>query len=544
MAILDQYGRPLKTAELKESQTARYAQLHREFANHPSRGLTPGRLANLLQRAEEGDLIGQHELMVDMEEKDAHVYAELQKRKMAVAGLDWNIEPPRKPSAAEKRQAEALEEMVRDIPDLEDVIYDLADGVGHGFACLEYEWQRLGSQWLPKAVTHRPQSWFTVDRETRSRLLLRGQSGYGDELRPFGWITHVHRSKSGYIARGGLFRVLAWPFLFKNYSVRDLAEVLEIYGLPARIGKYPPGASDKEKATLLRAVVEIGHNAAGIIPEGMAMEFMAAAAGASDPFEVMIAWCERSQSKAILGGTLTAEPGAVGSRSLGEVHNEVRVEIRDHDARQIASTLTRNLLYPLAALNLSGIDDPRRLPRFVFDTGQAEDLKAYADSLPKLVDYGARIPVAWVQDKLRIPEPEGEEPVLQSSKPAAATPPPTPGPTDASPPPTPAAASLFPKHTSGTSGCPVCAAASTATEPDALDGLRELALDGWQQQMKPLTHPLVQLLDEALQNGETIEEFRVRLPQLLEQMDVTPATEMLAQAAFMARAAGDAGAEV
>jgi len=420
MAILDRHGNPIQPRQLAEPQTrrdAKFARLHREFAGHPSRGLTPPKLASILRAAEEGDLVGQHELFLDMEEKDGHLYAEMQKRRMAVAGLDWSIQPPRNPSAAEKKQAAYLEELIRDIPDIEDVVYDLADAVGHGFACLEYEWRKLGAEWLPKAILHRPQSWFTVDRDTRSELRLRSDSADGDPLQPFGWIVHAHRAKSGYLARSGLHRVLAWPFLFKNYSVRDLAEFLEIYGLPARIGKYPPGASDAEKATLLKAVMSIGHNAAGIIPEGMALEFLAAAMGASDPFEVMIAWCERTQSKAILGGTLTAEPGAVGSRSLGEVHNEVRVEIRDHDARQIGSSLTRFLVYPLAVLNTAGIEDPRRCPRFVFDTGEAEDLKLYAESLPKLVDYGARVPVAWVHEKLRIPPPEGDEPTL--SRPSA-----------------------------------------------------------------------------------------------------------------------------
>ncbi len=61
-------------------------------------------------------------------------------------------------------------------------------------------------------------------------------------LRPFGWISHTGKAKSGYLSRTGLIRVLAWPYLFKNYSVRDLAEFLEIYGLPLRVGKYPDGA--------------------------------------------------------------------------------------------------------------------------------------------------------------------------------------------------------------------------------------------------------------------------------------------------------------
>jgi phage gp29-like protein len=37
--------------------------------------------------------------------------------------------------------------------------------------------------------------------------------------------------------------------------------LLDIYGLPLRIGKYPLNARDTEKATLWRAVAGIGHNA-------------------------------------------------------------------------------------------------------------------------------------------------------------------------------------------------------------------------------------------------------------------------------------------
>ena len=89
---------------------------------------------------------------------------------------------------------------------------------------------------------------------------------------------HTHRSRSGCIARTGLFRVLAWPWLFKNFAVRDLAEFLEIYGLPLRLGTYNPNTSDdKARATLLRAVIGIGHDAAAIVPEGMKIEFKEAA---------------------------------------------------------------------------------------------------------------------------------------------------------------------------------------------------------------------------------------------------------------------------
>ncbi|MFP3599880.1 DUF935 family protein, partial [Chryseobacterium sp. SIMBA_029] len=61
--------------------------------------------------------------------------------------------------------------------------------------------------------------------------------------------------------------------------MRDLAEFLEIYGLPMRLGTYPGGATEDEKFTLLRAVMDIGHRAAGIIPQGMQIDFKEAAKG-------------------------------------------------------------------------------------------------------------------------------------------------------------------------------------------------------------------------------------------------------------------------
>jgi phage gp29-like protein len=210
--------------------------------------------------------------------------------------------------------------------------------------------------------------------------------------------------------------VLAWPYLFKNFSVRDLAEFLEIYGLPLRLGKYPTGASEKEKATLLRAVMSIGHNAGGIIPRGMDIEFQEAAKGSSTPFEAMMAWCEKTQSKAILGGTLTSQAdGKSSTNALGNVHNEVRQELRDSDAKQIAATLTRDLIYPMYALNGRSFSGPHRIPRFEFDLSEPEDIAHYAQYLPPLVQLGMKIPESWVTEKLQIPKPQNGEAILSFS---------------------------------------------------------------------------------------------------------------------------------
>lgn len=419
-AILDQHGNPIKRTELQEPQTSRLAQLHREFASHPSRGLTPARLARILQDAEQGDIRAQHDLFLDMEEKDAHIFSEMAKRRRALLNVEWDIVPPRNASATEKKLAGYAKELVQDVPNFEDVIIDAMDAIGHGFSCQEIEWEMIGREWLPKVITHRPQSWFQTDRETRSQIRLVDNSLDGQELRPFGWIAHVHKAKSGYISRSGLHRVLSWPYLFKNYSVGDLAEFLEIYGLPLRLGTYQSGASDEEKATLLRAVMSIGHDAAGIVPEGMLIDFKEAAKGSEGPFMAMVDWCEKSQSKAILGGTLTSQAdGKSSTNALGNVHNEVRKDLSESDGIQLAGTLTRDLIYPLLALNKGGVEDRRRLPKFKFVFQETEELGTLADALPKLVAMGMRIKTEWAHERAGIPLAEEGDEVLGAQKPAA-----------------------------------------------------------------------------------------------------------------------------
>jgi phage gp29-like protein len=414
MKLVDQFGKPFASQELREIQTARLLALQNEVAGHPSRGLTPARLNSILEAAENGDLVAQHELFQDIEERDGHVFSELSKRKRSVIKLPWDIVPPRNPSKEEVTATAYVKELLQDMSDFEDLCFDLLDAISHGFSAIELEWQRIGKDWTIECAHHRPQSWFQLDPQTRSKLHLRDATPDGQRLQPFGWILHTHKAKSGYISRCGLGRILVWPYIFKHFSVGDLAEFLDIYGLPLRIGKYPSNALPEEKATLWQAVAGIGHNAAGVIPQSMTIEFEEAAKGSEKPFETMISWCERTQSKAITGSTLTSEAGSTGMGSgLADVHNEVRLDIRDSDCKQLAGTITRDLIYPLLAFN-KGWTDVRRCPRIVFDVVEGEDIKTFSDSLPKLVGIGMRIPQQWAHERLRIPQPDANEPILSA----------------------------------------------------------------------------------------------------------------------------------
>ncbi|KUJ73920.1 hypothetical protein AVO42_00420 [Thiomicrospira sp. XS5] len=511
-------GQPFEKEVFATVQTdeAKISGLHQRYDNHPSSGLTPYKLAQIMTNAEQHQLTEQAELAADMEEKDGHLFAELQKRKLALTTVQWQIKPPRNATQAETTAAEWLAERL-DHLDMAEVVMDMADAILKGYSAQTIEWSLVEGDQIPVSLDWVPQSWFMTAQSDKNKLQLIGDDGQGQDLWPGGWVLHHHKSKSGYLGRAGLVRTLAWPYLFKNYSLRDLAEFLEIYGLPLRLGKYPAGATDAEKSKLLQAVVEIGHNAAGIIPDSMALEFQEAAKGQADPFLALMTWAERTTSKAILGGTLTSGTDGGGAYALGEVHNEVRYDIRDADLRQIANTLTRDLLWPMVAFNLPGIPNFYRCPRFEFTTEEAEDIKHLSEALPGLQQLGMRISRTWLHKQTQIPEPEDDDDVLQPAIQSQQQ------------------AELTRQDHQGCQ-CDGCRTVALTEQPQPVTPADQIS-DQLQSEADPLQTDLIEQLRSLVENAESFEAMQQGLMHLANQ-DMSKMADLMAQAMVLAELQG------
>lgn len=545
MKIIDQHGNPLDAGLLREPQTARVATLAHFMVESQLDGLTPAKAARILRQADQGDILAQHQLFDDMYDRDAHLRCEFDKRAGAVLGLDWSIEPPANASRAEKKAAAMVEALLRDtVDDLEDVIVRMMEAAGHGFAPIELEWERWGVEWLPK-FHPRPQTWFRLSQDRRELRLADG-SPDGAEPTSMGWIMHQHtKVKTGYLGRMGLYRVLVWPFLYKAYSIGDFAEFLETYGLPIIVGKYMQGASAEEKASLMRAVTALGHDARAIMPDGMSLEINKITGGGEGSHHLnMVQWADGAQSKAILGQVLSAEAKATGLGSgVADLHAEVRRDILTADARQIAGTLTRDLVYPLLVLNGAPIESYRRCPRWVFDLGEAEDITAYADALPKLVGVGMRIPRAWAHEKLRVPEPDGDEDVLETARteppadPAGAAAPAAPGAAPAPgvpgvPPAAPPSAAPPQPATARAQWRPATLAAGT--EPDPADLVTPTLARQAEAQILQWQDEIAAMLDAA----DSLEAFRESLLARYRDLPTDDLVTVLAQALATINLAG------
>ena len=186
-----------------------------------------------------------------------------------------------------------------------------------------------------------------------------------------------------------------------------------MYGLPFRLGKYAPGSSDEEKRALMQALIQLGADAAGIIPEGASIEFVTTEKTSStDLYERLARYCDEQISKAILGQTLTSDSGG-GSYAQSKTHNEVRHDLTVADCKALAATLRRDLIRPLVLFNFG---EEKRIPRIRFDCEEDEDLMQTANVVGTLVEKtGLPVPLSYLYKKFSIPEPEDGEAIATPS---------------------------------------------------------------------------------------------------------------------------------
>lgn len=405
MKLLDRsvklFRKLLSGMQTTEDTTTRL--LHNEQWVNLATGLTPARLKEILELADAGHILEQHILFADMEDRCEHLAAEMGKRKRALLTLDYEIVPADAKNAEAVRVADEVRALFEQISGVEDLIMDLADGIGHGFAACEIEWGRDVGAHVPRAFHFRPQSWFQTFPGNRNDLRLRNGTVDGAELNPFGWVIHTHKSRSGWLPRYGLFRTIAWAYLIRSYALESNVNLVQIHGLPFRLGKYPPGTPKEDKQALMEGLRQFGRDAAAVVPAGMEVLFPTIPSATKDMAGDLIDRCERGMSKAILGGTLTTQAdGKTSTNALGDIHNDVRHDLCVSDALQLAATLTKQVLLPLAVLNLP-VTDLRLLPYFRFDTDVAGDTATLATALTTLAPH-MDISRRWVHEKLKIPK--------------------------------------------------------------------------------------------------------------------------------------------
>lgn len=386
-----------------------------KYSEYPSRGLNPRRLAEIYREADEGNVYRQMKLFEEMEEKDTHLFSQLQTRKLAVTGLDWEVQPFSE-NPQDVKVAEFVSQQLRNLESLNDVLLDILDAIGKGISISEITWGVDGQgrnvvediTWVhPKKLF-----WDSIDDEIK---ICTRDFPQGIPLPENKFVVHKYKAKSGHPSRAGVLRVVSWMYLFKNYDLKDWVSFCEVFGMPLRLGKYDASASEADKAALMDAIVHLGTDAAGIVPSTTSIDFIDSnKTGTAEIYERLARYCDEQTSKAVLGQTLTSDAGS-GSYAQSKTHNEVRKDLTAADAKALENTLRRDLIRPLVEFNF-GVGTP--IPSLQFQTEDADDLKETSEIYKTLAcDMGLEIPKSHIYKKFGIPKPEKDEPVTQRLQP-------------------------------------------------------------------------------------------------------------------------------
>lgn len=589
MAILDHRGNPVKTSELtKELAAPTLTGIRTTWYDSVASGLTPEALGGIIAQVDQNDIENYLTLAEEMEERDLHYHSVLSTRKLAVSALDVVVESF---SDDEKdvAQSDFVSQIVRDDA-FKVLITGLLDGLGKGFSVSEIIWSR-GDQWVPKEYRWRDQRFFTFDQETRAEIRLRDETdmAFGTALAPYKFVVHTPQIKTGIPIRGGLARLAVVAYMCKGYTMKDWMAFAEVFGMPLRVGKYGPAATDQQKTALLNAVASIGTDAACIIPETMIIEFIESAKpqGGENLFKDLANWLDDQVSEGVLGQTASTK-GTPGKLGGDDEQAQVREDIKLSDADQLSQTLRRDLVKPLVDLNF-GPRERGEYPRLRIFTDQPEDLVSLSKSLPPFIDRGLPVEASVILDKfgLQMPE-EGAELLGRAQKPKGDDPednpedkPPE---TDPKKPDEPAPKkpdAVDPENTKGKEGDEaslqrehratvtelmrrvrrgeeltadqrvtiVAFAASRhgkalmQDEPgdnDTIDDLVDEELSDWKRIMDPMFQPL---LDHA-QASDGYQAFLGGLENVLAEMDSDEFAQRIAVSSFKARGLGDGTDEI
>lgn len=316
--------------------------------------------------------------------RDAQVATVISKRIDALVGREWDVTSGRPDDA----QADAAAVLVREVLDamrLSQAAGKLSGALLKGVAIGEVIWTLRDGRLAPGQVKGRDPRRFVFRApeeggEAELRLLTRQAAVDGIAVPERKFIVHRFGDHYENPWGMGLGHRLFWPVFFKRQGISFWMQGLDKFSQPTAIGKYPPGATQEVKDTLLAALQAISREAGVIIPDGMAVELLEAKrTGTFDAYESLARYMDEDIAKAVLGETLSTQVGASGSRALGQVHNEVRLEIVKADADRLSETLNAGLVRWIVDLNLplyAASDLP--YPAVWWDVSVPEDLAARA----------------------------------------------------------------------------------------------------------------------------------------------------------------------
>lgn len=357
-------------------------------------------------------------------EKDTHLKSQLATRRQKLIKKGWRIVAAEKNGKSTARSREIRDFVYDQLMDMkgsfEKDIEAMLDAVSKGFSITEKNFMYIRSgKWAGKtglaSLRFKPAKYFSFKYDKYGHYTLRqidpDPSGVDLNLSKFIHLIAGNNDENPY-GDGVTSSCAFWVWLKKN-EAKFWAIYSERFGMPLTKITLPNNPTEADK-TAADNLIDAIQTTSGIrVPKGFEADFMEAVRRGDVNYDNFIERCNKEISKVVLGATLTTEEGkrGQGSYALGQGHTAIMEDYIIFDAAMTSQAINEQLIRQLVDLNYSTTE----YPRFEWLGVNIGSLISFSQSIGTLVDKGFKVPVSYVRNMTGIPEPEGDEEVLQPS---------------------------------------------------------------------------------------------------------------------------------
>lgn len=452
--------------------------------------------------------------------RDPHAHAVLQKRKLEITAREWKINPASE-SRLDKKAAAEVERQLRAL-NFDRLTGGMLGAVLKGFAVAECVWANVGGMWTVVRMPVKKQRRFRFTIDGELRLLTRDNQMQGVPVPDRKFVVHRYSvdddEDDPYGV--GLGSVLFWPAWFKRQVLAHWLKGAEKNAGPTKHATYQGGYDKATSDKLVSDLSSSVNDSVIVTPENVELALLEARnGGGADVFEKLGRYLDELTSEAVLGETLTTNSGERGARSLGEVHNEVRLAIAKADSDLLSQTLKETVIRWIVELNFPGAG----IPELWRDFEEAEDLNTKIDRDVKIFGLGYE-----PEDPDYISETYGDSWVkkAQPEEKTAPAGPPGKG-----------------KGKSGKAALDALFADKPQGELSASDQVAETLTD----QLEPLAAPAIDKMIDAVREevmaAASFDDLAERLARLSRELDVDDLAGLMEQAITLAELQGVASAK-
>jgi SPP1 gp7 family putative phage head morphogenesis protein len=409
--------------------------------------ITMETIAAAVRAASTGSMMAITDLSRETIDVDPHLGSVLQKRFGALASLPWEVQVADGPGVDKAKAlfyAIVVRDQLRKLPNFRRNLMQLAWGLFDGRAALENHWaepvnplvdQRFGQVrvvlgsmgWIhPRLLsfgTQRQLIYVKASSRSGSNYGSIGQDlseeglRHGTLWRKF--VSWTPQLFGEYPEKEGLApRCLNWSF-FKRFTMRDMMQLIELFGKPWRVINVPEdsSANSEDIEDSLQAVDSLGGAYTALLAKGVNLEVYQPGRTAGQIHESIIKEVDNQISKLVLGQTGTTDGVPAGLNSdQANVMQEEQLLILKNDADAISEVVERQVTDAIVELNF-GPGELIHAPRFVLRSDRPADRNSEIQRLDRFLKAGGEVKVTEAYEVGGFQIPDKEDRIIRIDQP-------------------------------------------------------------------------------------------------------------------------------